>query len=244
MEVAIGCKKGARDCDDLVPPTKLCDNPLVFASFTYDPAGTCEKSDNEQDDDGSVICDQLAPLTSVVSITCVNGETGAPLPVNPPVVSSGTEVVLFNGSGQLPESVDCSIIDPSGVTLQRISIELSGSDRKPLRLQQSFGALTVKSCDSKTCEEEVTLSYTVKNVGGDALTITDFIREITGEIPSDLFPLLPKVTLVPEESVSVTEQYVIDLCSTNPLDISVTVNGDPPNGPDCEGTTTKTIEYS
>ena len=113
--------------------------------------------------------------------------------------------------------------------MQSVTIDLVG-----LRLKQStFGALTLSGCNEVTCSENAILSFELSNDGSASLSFLLATRSLNGEL-RDLLPELP-AALQAGETATVTEFIQLDVCSTDSIDIVVTTEAEPEDGPTCTG---------
>jgi hypothetical protein len=88
---------------------------------------------------------------------------------------------------------------------------------------------------STDCDVEVTYMYTLDNIGGVSMDITELERT-RGDSTVDLInEVNPKFLLV-GESTKVTETEVVDFCLPNTFTTTVTAKADPPAGVPCEST--------
>jgi hypothetical protein len=192
-------------------------------SFTYQSDMMCTDSMNGQDDNGDVICTDIAALTNDVTISCAGTNGGAPLTVTPSDVTSGAEFsVVMSTGAMLPDSITCTVSTGTFVDLQEVVI--STVDR--LSLKDKYGSLLVQSCDDQQCLVPVTMTYLIKNVGtnNEVATITELTRETSLAPGSRTFlgSLSDGPVIRGDEITSAEERFVLDICED--LNVLITTN--------------------
>jgi len=230
VDVFVDCKTTSGvACDQLEYPSGTCSEVIDAVTFSYTPA-TCAESVNSQLGD---CCIDFQPFTAegVVTVSCVDG-SGAPVSVNPANVVPGETTTVTNpAGGALPASITCNIVDSVTGTIQQTCVDTSGT--VPLGLKDSFGALTVESCDDLSCSEEICVTYNFDNVGSDEMTITVADRYFNGE-QTDLLPFVSVNPLPAGQSTSIEEKTIIDVCAPTEYCIDLEAEADSPDGIVCQ----------
>lgn len=228
-------------CNSITPPESVCETPISM-SFTYDADATCADSMNQQDDDGTVICQDMGDLRTTMGVFCVDSTTSAQIPVVPSTVSSGGEFSVFGvrSGAPLPATIRCNLFsgNPNNV-VQRNVIDTTGS----LHLKEKFGALQVQSCGGQQdCLQTATMTYTVRNVGNDGLVVIAVTRDFTGETQANLVSGLTSNPIPFGGTATVTETVELDVCSTNSIIVNADVDAKPDDGPECDGVSSYVIK--
>eukprot|EP00977_Amphora_coffeiformis_P024271 scaffold15282_cov166-Amphora_coffeaeformis.AAC.1 len=224
-------------CADIVPPVPLCSPEFEMINFLYDFESTCAGSENTQDDDASAICIDFGTLVEQVKIECFDVTSATALPVEPSIVNAGETFAIFTTDGTLiPQKVRCNVNDPTGEPLQTNLIDMSG----PLRLNEKFGSLQLRSCGDNSCTREAMVSIAITNDGNDGFTVVSASRLFNGEDSKSVLPL-PLNPLAVGQSTSVNETVKLDTCSGEPIVITTTVQAEPESGLGCGSSPSITI---
>ena len=229
--VAISCvTQDGIPCDLISPPVAVCNDPQSKVSFTYSATDNCSASSNQQDDTGSIICEDLGPLQDSVEITCGGG--GVSLTVSPSTVSSGQEftVTPTSSSDTLPSMITCLVSDNVESVLQRSTISLDG----PLHLKEKYGSLQLQCCDTKKCLQTATMTYTVHNEGSHSMTVKNVTRTRTEAESADLVDGLSVNPIPFQGFATVSENIPLDVCESTEINTAVDVAAHPDDGPDCD----------
>eukprot|EP00977_Amphora_coffeiformis_P000836 scaffold178_cov163-Amphora_coffeaeformis.AAC.10 len=174
-------------------------------------------------------CEDKGSLVADVNIVCADFMSGRTLSVSPSSISSGDEFTVSDGNNDLPESISCTIFD--GTTeVQRNAIALTG----PLSLKEKFGALQIQSCDAQKCLQTAFLDYFVKNEGESTLQLLAVTRGVTGMPVKNLVSEFASKEIPPEGRLKTTETVELDVCVTNSIVTSATVEVQAIGGPGCE----------
>ena len=219
-------------CDSVVTPQAECASARQTISFTYDGTSTCAASANMNQQGfttDAMNCEDKGSLVADVNIACADFTTGRSLFVSPSSISSGEEFIVTDGNNNLPESIVCTILD--GTTeVQRNVIALTG----PLNLKERFGALQIESCDNQKCMQTAFLNYFVENKGSSPLQLTTVTRGVTGMPEKNLASEFASKAIAPEARLKTTEIVELDVCSTNSIVATATVEARAVDGPTCQ----------
>jgi hypothetical protein len=240
VDVTIDCVTSeGLPCNALQPPSPVCSgSDVVAVTFGYS-GNACNPTGNSQG--AEAFCEDIGAIDKSVSVTILCRDANVittGLVVEPPTIPLGGVFTISAPSGNLPEKVDCIILDSAETQLQQIVIDTSGD--VSLNLRDEFGAFTLLACgDSgvggvQSCLE--TLSYTIdiNNVGtvGMEVSIAEFIFDgVTTSFVSDI-----DTNISPGKSSTVETRQTIDLCVVAEYCAEIKVVANPPNGNECQDT--------
>ena len=119
----------------------------------------------------------------------------------------------------------------TGKDVQALSIDVSGAT--DLALKDKFGSLTIEGCDEQNCLHDVHYTFNIKNQGSANMMVTKADRDFNG----DQGKLVDSVSPNPIPSgatVSLKEQFTIDVCTPGDFVMNFDVDAKPPNGEACQ----------
>ena len=223
-------------CEDLVPPVGQCSigNDLETLQFRITNDQCIESSNNQSDD--FVCTEGTTPIPaegSTVTVTC--SSDGSVVSQETSTVG-GTITVQDSAGGLLPDMMTCVITDENDDELQSLTINTSGD--VDLYLQDKFGALQLESCKVENEEEQVcivpiTYTYTLDNVGTNDMNITVLEYTRDGETVDLLSEVVDSNPLSPGDSVSTSDEEMLNICVDGIYTTTVTAEADPPEGAPC-----------
>jgi hypothetical protein len=169
---------------------------------------TCVQEDNQQGDASSCkdakTC-AITPESTAVDINCGDIFSGT--------IKEGSEITISAPDGAiLPEDITC-MIGPSGRDVcQTVTINTSGNI--DLQLKDRFRSLELMSCDENNCFTDVTYVYNLHNIGQSDITITKADTKFKDNAPESILDQFLNLVLAPNETTSVTDTQMIDICIT------------------------------
>lgn len=185
-------------------------------SFTYQP-GTCDESNNNQGT--AATCMQMGVTPSrEVRIMCTDDAGSVELATFPDSIEPGDEFTVTSLGGAsmpLPDKIFCSIEEDMDV-LQSNIIDVSGNER--LDLKDTFGALQLEACNENDCVKDVTLTYTITNVGDVDMSVTSVIGQVinmdmvNNDAVFELVDMVMPNPVLVGQSVMVAFNSSIDFC--------------------------------
>jgi hypothetical protein len=190
--------------------------------FTF-IGGDCDQSINEQDEFKCQDIDGGPSEDDDVHIQCKGREGNE---VFDGVVSVGSQIT-FGEKSDLPDEIECIIMDNEGHTLQSLNVRTTDDDE--LYLKDVFGSLQLESCDNQECRVDAVYVYTIVNDGNTQLEIVSVDRSRNGATDS-VFDLAKGANLRPGESTSSDEAGVIDVCMHASVVTIVEAAGKSPSG--------------
>jgi len=225
-------------CNSLTYPQGTCAKGSTVNDLMLQfSGGTCSSSMNAQGLMASCV-DFSSFVPGEPALVHCYDMTGMMLSVDHSTVPPGGVFTVTSPSGSLPEAINCTLSSSRGSIIQENVIDTSG--QVTLNLQNKFGALTVVACDQLTCIQNITYSYTVSNVGGVEMHVTQLERIFNG-VPTDLLPYLPNPDLFPGQSTSLKDSYTIDVCKAGTYATEVNVEAQPSGGRPCLNNATYTF---
>jgi len=215
------------------PDTLVCNGggAIQVVAFSYQNCD-CDETANGQGD--AAFCEDFSPPVEMpVRVECV-GTDGTTMSVSPAIVPpGGIFAVTTDGGGTLPPGIDCSIfVDETNTLLQQVVIDTSGT--VDLQLGDKFGALQLESCNDLTCKELLCYSIAIANVGDVPMDVTVIDFTLNDMTASFLDNLEGNPTVPVDETVTVEEKIVVDICQGQEYCASVNVEANPPNGEICQ----------
>lgn len=222
-------------------------SPLTVLELQYEYR-ICDDSLNSQEGDGNLFqCVDKADIdlcenVEEVIVTCVgsNGVKYFEGGVGPgdiiPIADPDNSIL----SAELTCSID-ALTQDAVLSCQTVTFDTSGTE--DLVLRDTFGSITLASCadnngNGADCYVDIKYTYTLSNVGSIEMDITEALRTYNNEIPEDLIGLFPSDTnpLQVGDSVSISENKTIDVCTDATYEVEIYVEADPPGDINCNDT--------